>query len=222
MRRTRPVSSSKEVSTAMKALERIGLNRGTSGNVSIRDMRDSETFHISPSAIPTSRIKSRSIRHVDSTGTVINSNNSWRPSSEWPLHAAIYAARSEVNAIVHTHSTFAVAFSSLRLPIPPFHYLVALAGGNDIRCAEYQTFGTRELASNVLTALEGREACLMANHGLVAVGSTLEIALNLAIEVEELCKQFLIARSCGVPELLNPQQMSEVSAKLSSYRGGRL
>lgn len=201
-------------------LERTGLNRGTSGNVSVRDMRDSKTMHISPSAVPTAKVTPRSIRHVDSSGKVINSHHSWKPSSEWPLHAEIYAARSEVNAIVHTHSTFAVAMSSLRLPIPPFHYLVALAGGNDVRCADYQTFGTRELALNVLAALEGREACLMSNHGLVAVGSTLEKALNLAIEVEELCRQFLIARSCGEPELLNPEQMSEVSAKLCAYREG--
>jgi L-fuculose-phosphate aldolase len=111
-----------------------------------------------------------------------------------------------------------VALSSLRIGLPPFHYLTALAGGSDIRCASYETFGTPELATSVLSALDGRLACLMANHGLVALGKTMGDALGLAIEVEELCRQFLVARSVGDPILLTPTQMSEVRAKFDTYQ----
>lgn len=206
------------VASTMKSLERLGLNRGTSGNVSVRDHRDTSTFFVSPSAIPATEITRRSVRQLALSGNEINANPRWRASSEWPLHAAIYLARPDVGAIVHTHSTYAVALSSLRLDIPPFHYLTALAGGSDIRCASYETFGTQELASSVLSALDGRLACLMANHGLVAVGKTMGDALGLAVEVEELCRQFLIARSVGDPILLTSTQMSEVSVRFGTYR----
>jgi L-fuculose-phosphate aldolase len=140
-----------------------------------------------------------------------------KPSSEWRIHRDIYRARSEVKAVVHAHSPHAVSLACLRRDIPPFHYMVAAAGGKDIRCAAYATFGTQALSDAVLDALRDRRACLMANHGLVAVGDSLQAALNLALEVEELCAQYWRATLMGSPVILSDAEMDEVLERFKHY-----
>jgi L-fuculose-phosphate aldolase len=140
-----------------------------------------------------------------------------KPSSEWRFHRDIYAAFPQARAIVHAHSPFAVALACLRLDIPPFHYMVAMAGGRDIRCARYATFGTQALSDAVLEALRERRACLMANHGLLAWGGSLVGALALAVEVEALCGQYLRCLQAGAPVLLSDAEMAEVMEKFRDY-----
>jgi L-fuculose-phosphate aldolase len=140
-----------------------------------------------------------------------------KPSSEWRIHRDLYRARPEVGAVVHAHSPYAVSLACLRRHIPPFHYMVAAAGGRDIPCADYATFGTQALSDAVLTALTGRRACLMANHGQVAVGPDVEAALALAVEVEELAAQFWRASLMGQPVLLTDAEMDEVLARFRDY-----
>lgn len=141
-----------------------------------------------------------------------------RPSSEWRFHADIYRTRREVNGIVHAHPPFCTALACDRRDIPAFHYMVAVAGGTDIRCAPYATFGTAELSGNALKALEDRQACLLANHGMIAVGETVETALGLAVEVETLAEQYWRALQIGEPAVLNAQEMAAVLERFGSYR----
>jgi L-fuculose-phosphate aldolase len=142
-----------------------------------------------------------------------------RASTEWRLHACILAARPEIAGVVHAHPPFATALACLRRGIPPFHYLVAAAGGHDIPCAPYATFGTAELAEAVVETLGGRRACLMANHGMVALGSTLDAALALAVEVEALAEQYCRALQLGEPVLLSDEEMGRVTRAFEGYRG---
>jgi L-fuculose-phosphate aldolase len=139
------------------------------------------------------------------------------PSSEWRFHRDILASRPEVNAVLHTHSLHSTALSCLRRGIPSFHYMVAMAGGSDIRCAPYATFGTEELSRHAIAALEGRKACLLANHGLIAVGTDLAGAFKLAIEVETLAAMYLRALQVGEPMLLDGAEMAVVLEKFRTY-----
>ena len=144
------------------------------------------------------------------------------PSSEWRFHAAIYAARPELHAVVHTHSTHATALACQGLGIPAFHYMVAVAGGNDIRCAEYATFGTQALADNALAALQDRRrACLLAHHGVIACGDSLDAALALAVEVENLARTYVVVRTLGEPRLLDRAEMERVLERFSTYGQAR-
>lgn len=188
-----------------------GLNQGTSGNVSARA---ADGLLITPSGREMAHLTAAEMVALDGAGQVIGVG---RPSSEWRFHRDIYAAVPQANAVVHAHSPFAVALSCLRRDIPPFHYMVAMAGGNDIRCAAYATFGTQALSDHVLQALDGRRACLMANHGLVAWGRSLDGALALALEVEALCGQYLRACQVGQPVLLNQAEMAEVLERFKDY-----
>lgn len=188
-----------------------GLNKGASGNVSVRL---GEGFLITPSGLPNDTLQPDQMVVVDMAG---QSGGSLKPSSEWRIHRDIYRARPEVDAVVHAHSLHAVSLACLRLDIPAFHYMVAAAGGKDIRCAAYATFGTQALSDAVLAALQGRRACLMANHGLVAVGASLDAALSLAVEVEELCAQFWRATLMGEPVLLDDTEMDEVLERFKHY-----
>lgn len=188
-----------------------GLNKGTSGNVSVRF---GEGFFITPSGLPSDTLEPDQMVFVDMEG---RATGSLKPSSEWRIHRDLYRARPEANAIVHAHSSFAVSLSCLRRGIPAFHYMVAAAGGKDIRCADYATFGTQELSDSVLAALRDRRACLMSNHGLVAVGASLDAALSLAVEVEELCAQYWRAKLMGEPVLLSDAEMEVVLEKFSHY-----
>ena len=190
----------------------LGLNRGTSGNVSARSL---EGFLITPSGRDMTELAAVDMAPVDMEG---RAPEGLKPSSEWRFHRDIYAAFPEAGAIVHAHSPFAVALACLRRDIPAFHYLVAMAGGVDIRCARYATFGTQALSDAILEALRDRRACLMANHGLVAWGRDLAGALALAVEVEALCGQYLCCLQAGEPVLLSDAEMAEVLEKFRDYR----
>lgn len=189
----------------------LGLNQGSSGNVSARSP---EGFLITPSGRDMTRLAGADMVPVAMDG---NAPAGMKPSSEWRFHRDIYAAFPEARAIVHAHSPFAVALACLRREIPPFHYMVAMAGGTDIRCARYATFGTQALSDAVVEALQDRRACLMANHGQVAWGSGLDGALALALEVEALCGQYLRCLRAGGPVLLSGAEMAEVIEKFKDY-----
>jgi L-fuculose-phosphate aldolase len=190
---------------------RQGLNKGSSGNVSVR-LR--EGLLITPSGLPNDTLEPAQMAFVDMKG---QASGSLKPSSEWRIHRDIYRARPEVSAVVHAHSPHAVSLSCLRRDIPAFHYMVAAAGGKDIRCAGYATFGTQALSDLVLVALQNRRACLMANHGLVAVGASLDAALALAVGVEELCAQYWRAKLMGEVVLLSDAEMDEVLERFKDY-----
>jgi L-fuculose-phosphate aldolase len=188
-----------------------GLNQGSSGNVSVRSR---EGFLITPSGQDMYSLTAADMVALDMSGSVLGAG---RPSSEWRFHRDIYAAFPEAEAVVHAHSPFAVALACLRRDIPAFHYMVAMAGGVDIRCAAYATFGTQALSDAVLAALQDRRACLMANHGLLAWGYSLPAALALAREVEALSGQYLNACQVGQPVLLSAAEMQEVLEKFKDY-----
>lgn len=188
-----------------------GINSRSEGNASVRL---GEGFLITPSGLPSDTMSAEQMVYVNMMGIA---RGSLAPSSEWRIHRDIYRARPEAGAIVHAHAPHAVSLSCLRQGIPPFHYMVAAAGGHDIRCARYATFGTQALSDAVLEALAGRRACLMANHGLVAFGATLTEALDLACLVEDLAAQYWRARLLGEPVLLDDGEMAEVLARFAHY-----
>ncbi|MEM8822733.1 MAG: class II aldolase/adducin family protein [Pseudomonadota bacterium] len=194
-----------------RAMNASGLNQGTSGNVSVRD---GEGMLITPSGVPYDDTTLDMIVPVAMDGTV---DGRWKPSSEWRMHLDIYRARPEAQAVVHVHSPYATALSCHRRGIGAFHYMIAVAGGADIRCADYATFGTQALSDAMLTALDGRSACLLANHGQIAFGPTLDKALWLATEVETLARQYILSRALGDPTVLGAAQMDEVIAAFRTY-----
>ena len=198
------------VATARESVA-LRLNQGSSGNISARA---GGGFLITPSGRDMTALAAAEIVAVGMDGAYPEGA---KPSSEWRFHRDLYAAFPEARAVVHAHSPFAVALACLRRDLPPFHYMVALAGGMDIRCAPYATFGTQALSDAVLAALQGRRACLMANHGLLAWGRSLAGALALALEVEALCGQYLRACQVGEPVLLTPGEMAEVLEKFKDY-----
>ncbi len=209
---TNILSSKKELINASKRLSKSGLNRGASGNLSIRLTKGS--YLITPSGIPAEDLSIDQLVEMKINEKTFTGKN---PSSEWQIHDEIYENRREVNAVVHTHSTFACVLSCLRKNIPSFHYMVALAGGNDIKCCDYALFGSNQLSFNVLNALKGRWACLMANHGLVSCSINMKTALYLAEEVESLCEQYFHTLSVGNVNLLTDNQMFEVIEKFKNY-----
>ena len=188
-----------------------GLNQGTSGNISARVPGG---MLVTPSGIPYEEMEPDQIVLVDDDGA---SQGDWRPSSEWRMHHDIYRARPEAEAVVHVHSTHATALSCLRRAIPAFHYMVAVAGGHDVRCADYATFGTQALSDAMLAALEGRRACLLANHGQIAFGPSVGRALWLANEVETLARQLAVATALGEPVILPGTEMDEVLERFRDY-----
>lgn len=194
-----------------RKMEASGLNRGTSGNVSCRD---GDHFLVTPSGLPVEKLTPAGIVAVGFDGQVIGPG---KPSSEWHFHRDILRSRPEIHAVVHTHSPHATALACLREDLPPFHYMVAIAGGESVRCAPYALFGTEALSQHALAALDGRKACLLANHGLIALGRDLDEALAIAVEIESLCAQYLLARQVGEPALLSAAQMREVIAKFEGY-----
>lgn len=196
----------------MREIAARGLSAGTSGNASLRTSRG---FLITPTGVAPEALRADSAVELDLSGRVLAGH--LLPSSEWPMHAAIYAARPDAAAIVHCHSRHATALACCALPIPAFHYMVAVAGGDSIRCAPYAVFGSPVLAAAAVAALAGRQACLLANHGQIALGSTPERALALAVEVEELAAQYLLARQAGTPRILDDDEMAEVLARFGSY-----
>ncbi|MEQ9143636.1 MAG: class II aldolase/adducin family protein [Parvibaculaceae bacterium] len=199
------------IDTALR-MSREGLSAGRSGNVSVRD---GERVLITPTGMAYEALTSDDIVSMALDGSV--PDGSRKPSSEWHFHAAVYAARPDIGAVVHTHSNAATALACLEEGIPAFHYMVAAAGGHDIRCAPYATFGTEELAAHAVRALEGRQACLLAHHGVIACGSTLAKAYDLAVEVETLAEQYARARTLGAVPLLDAREMDRVLEKFKGY-----
>ncbi|MEP7157339.1 MAG: L-fuculose-phosphate aldolase [Betaproteobacteria bacterium] len=192
-------------------MNELGINQGKSGNVSART---DDGFLVTPTGIPYEKTRAEEIVAMRMDGT---HEGKILPSSEWRFHRDIYAARSDVHAIVHTHATFATTLACMDRAIPPFHYMVAAAGGKDIRCAPYATFGTQELSSQALTALQDRRACLLSHHGMIACGADLEKALALAVEVESLARMYWQALQIGEPALLPDSEMATVLEKFSTY-----
>lgn len=197
---------------ACRDLERRGLTYGTSGNIGLR--RDAQRFFISPSGMSYASLEPNDVPMMDLGGRWFGGR---RPSSEWRFHRDIFKAHAEIGAIVHTHSRNATALACTGRGIPAFHYMVAIAGGPDIRCAPYSTFGTQELSAAALAALEGRKACLLANHGMIAVGAELDAALNLAGEVENLAAQYCAALTLGQVRILDDVEMSRIIDKFRTY-----
>jgi L-fuculose-phosphate aldolase len=192
-----------------------GINRGKSGNVSARLRHDEfDGFLVTPTGLPYERTTPADIVPVTFAG---EPRGNRLPSSEWRFHRDIYRAHADANAIVHTHAPFATTLACHGRSIPPFHYMVAVAGGRDIRCADYATFGTQALSDHVLAALEGRRACLLAHHGMIATGASLEKALALAVEVETLAEMYWRALALGEPENLSDAEMDVVLEKFATY-----
>jgi L-fuculose-phosphate aldolase len=198
-----------------REMERLGINQGTSGNVSARW---NDGFLVTPSGIPSAQLDPASIvflpMNIEAASPLFAQ---LRPSSEWRIHRDILQARPEVGAVVHTHSTAATALAIHSRDIPAHHYMVAAAGGNSIRCAPYATFGSKELSDHAMAALKDRTACLLAHHGVIALGHDLARALWLAHEVEILARQYLHACQLGTPPVLSDEQMDEVVEKFRNY-----
>ncbi|HVE48667.1 MAG TPA: class II aldolase/adducin family protein [Casimicrobiaceae bacterium] len=198
-----------------RAMNAAGINRGKSGNVSARYRDDSfDGFLITPSGLAYDRTEPADIVAVSRDGTP---SGRLRPSSEWRFHRDIYADRDDVNAIVHTHSPFATTLACVDRGIPAFHYMIAVAGGDDIRCAPYATFGTQELSDHAVSALVDRKACLLSHHGMIATGRDLEAALALAVEVETLAEMYWRALQIGEPDVLPAAEMAEVLQRFKNY-----
>ena len=199
------------VVAAARGLRARGLSAGMSGNVSAR-VRDG--FLVTPSGVAYETLGPGQIVHVDASGAA---SGFFAPSSEWRLHRAIYRARPEVNAIVHAHPRFSTALACARREIPPFHYMVTIAGGSTIRCAPYATFGTEEIAQLAVAALADRRACLLANHGSVALGDSAGAALDLVEEVEALAAQYVTALQAGPVVLLNEEEIAAAVERFRDY-----
>ncbi len=188
-----------------------GLNQGVSGNLSVRCEAG---FLITPSGMDYAGLETGDIVWMDFDG---NPTGARKPSSEWRFHAAIYEHHAEANAVLHAHPVSCSTLACLNKGIPAFHYMVAVAGGRDIRCANYATFGTPELSENVIRALEGRKACLMSHHGLTCFEKDLQRVLALAVEVEHLATVYGRILAIGEPEILTDGEMDKVLEKFSGY-----
>ena len=199
------------VVAAVQRLDTLGMNRGSTGNVSARHGKG---MLITPTGMGADGLRPQDLVWLGFDGSM---QGDWQPSSEWHFHQAAYLARPELNAVVHTHSTHATALACLRRPLPAFHYMVAVAGGDSVPLVPYFTFGTEALSEAVALALQGRDACLLANHGLVAVGTTVAQAMKVVQEIESLCEVYLKALAVGEPAVLSREQMAEVIAKFAGY-----
>lgn len=199
------------IETALQ-METMGLNQGMSGNLSVRIK---EGFLITPSALPYNQCRAEDIVLMDLEG---NAAGSRKPSSEWRFHHDVYVQRQDAGAVLHAHSPWSTTLACLQTPIPAFHYMVAVAGGEDIRCAPYATYGTQALSDYALKALQNRKACLLANHGLLCLDADLNKVLALAIEVEDLARVYSQTLQIGKPVLLSHAEMMKVIEKFKDYR----
>jgi L-fuculose-phosphate aldolase len=193
---------------AARRMQTLGLNQGTSGNLSLRS---AEGILITPSAIPYEALTPEMIPVLHPDGSF---TGAWRPSSEWRFHLDIFAARPEVGGIVHTHAPHATALAMARREIPACHYMIARFGGPTVRVADYALFGTAALSAHVLAALEGRSACLMANHGCITLGDGIDAALSAAEELETLARQFILSQAVGGPVLLSD---NDIAAAITQF-----
>ena len=201
-----------EMVATCRKMNASGINQGTSGNLSVRC---DDGILITPSSLPYDRMLAEDLVVLRPDGSAEGGR---RPSSEWRFHRDILAARTDVSVVLHCHSVHATALAVHHKPIPAFHYMVAVAGGSTIRCARYETFGTQELSDAALEALEDRKACLLGQHGQIALGETLESALWLAIEVETLAHMYVTALSLGQPPVLSDEEIDRVLAKMAKLR----
>ena len=204
-----------EIIKFSKLLNSRKLSALRSGNISVRFKKG---FFITPSGKKYSSLKNKDIVYVSLNGKF--DKKLGIPSSEWKFHQDIYLKKKEATAIVHSHSTNATALSVHKKSIPAFHYMVALAGGNDIKCANCATYGTRKLSVNILKALRNRKACLISNHGQIAYDDNLSKAFELAEEVENLSLQYITALKIGMPKILSNVEMNKVLAKAKNYKRG--
>ena len=189
----------------------LGINQGTSGNISLRH---GAGLLITPTSLPYEEMQPEQIVFMDWDGGVASNQ---RPSSEWRFHLDILKARPEVNAVVHAHPAYATTLAIMGREIPPIHYMIAVAGGDTIRCAPYATFGTEELSRHAVCALEDRLACLLAHHGMIAIGPSLARAMWLAVEVETLARQYHGCLQIGTPPLLSKEEIENVRARMKGY-----
>ena len=202
-------------------LNSTNLSPLRSGNISLRSEENGvEGYLITPSGKKYETLKSEDIVFMSLNEEAKDNTSVNKPSSEWRFHRDIYLNKRDAHAIVHAHSPHATAVSSHGKSIPPFHYMIALAGGEDIKCAEYATFGTEKLSKNVINALKDRSACLMSNHGQVAFGKDLEQAFELAQEIENICHQYTITLKLGEPKILSFEEMKKVLDKAKDYKKG--
>jgi L-fuculose-phosphate aldolase len=196
------------------AMNALGINQGTSGNISVRH---GGTMLISPSAMPYHTIRPEDVAAMPIEGEYGAWSGTRRPSTEWRFHLDIMRARPEAGAVVHSHPTFCTALAIARKDIPAAHYMIAAFGGTDVRCAPYATFGTKELSEHALRALEGRDACLLANHGMIVCGATLAKAMWLAVELETIARQYWHSLQIGGPVLLTDAEIAETRRSFGSY-----
>lgn len=201
-----------ELVATAKRMSALGLTPGMSGNVSVRGERG---LLVTPSGMAYDELQADDMVQLADDGTARPGQRT--PTSEWRLHRDIMAARSDVGAIVHTHSLYCTALSMLRQPLPAVHYAIVLANADEVPCAEYATFGSAELAANVVGALRGGNACLMANHGMVALGGSLAEALRVAAEIETLANQYWHACQLGTPHVLDARELQNVRARFAEY-----
>jgi L-fuculose-phosphate aldolase len=204
-------ASRQSIVDACREMNRLGINQGTSGNISLRH---GEGMLITPTSVPYDAMQADQIvfMKLDSAPGA-----GQRPSSEWRFHRDILKARPEVNAVVHAHPSFATILAIMGLEIPAVHYMIACAGGDTIRCAPYATFGTEELSRRAVSALADRSACLLAHHGMIVVGTSLAKAMWLAVEVETLARQYHGCLQIGTPPLLSKAEIENVRARIEGY-----
>jgi len=208
-----------EVIKYSKKLNITNLSALRSGNISVRvKEKGVNGFYITPSGRKYDSLKPKDIVFVSLKG--IYDKKKGKPSSEWRFHQDIYVNKKDAKAVVHAHSTCATAVSTHQKSIPAFHYMVAVAGGEDIKCSKYATFGTKNLSRNIIKALKNRTACLIANHGQVAFGDNLKKTFELAEEIENICHQYINALRIGIPKILSTKEMKIVLGKFKNYKKG--
>jgi L-fuculose-phosphate aldolase len=204
--------SRQQLLATSRRLVELGLNRGTAGNASVRH---GEGMLITPSALPVVEMAADSMVRMDLEGKVLQGG---KPSSEWRFHRDIFVARPEIGAVLHMHSTFATTIACLGKDVPAVHYHIAIAGGDSIRCSPYTIFGEQNLSDLALEALHDRKACLLGNHGMIALGKDLADALSVAQEVEYLCEIYWRTLAVGEPQILSTSQMHAVKEKFVEYK----
>ena len=220
------MDSHEHILWAMREMERLGHNRGASGNCSLRLADAQDQMLITPSGVPAQQLQADMLvamqlhgsDTIASLGTALGRHQSTpKPSSEWRFHRDIYLQWPEIHAVVHAHSPFATTMACLGQDIPAFHYMIAVAGGDSIRCTPYALFGSQALSNYAIAALQDRKACLLGQHGMIAMGKTMADAMRIAIEVESLCEIYWRALQIRSPMLLNDQEMQQVIEKFKTY-----
>jgi L-fuculose-phosphate aldolase len=210
----REAASRQDIVDGYRWMVTCGLTQGTSGNLSVRLDRD---MLITPSGVPPDDLGTKQIARMPLDACDGSWSGPLRPSTEWRFHRDILKSRPDIGAVVHAHSPYATALAMARREIPACHYMIALFGGDSIRCAGYALFGTQVLSDRVIEALQDRQGCLLANHGMVTIGPTLKRALWLALELETLARQYILSLAAGGPVLLGSAEMAEAHAAIGGY-----